>query len=54
VIRVPYGYNEGEPVAALESDAIVVALVEAARIVIASRSAPSGVRSAVPSANARA
>jgi phosphoglycolate phosphatase len=54
VICVPYGYNEGEPVAALDSDAIVASLVEAARIVIASRSALSEVLSAVLSANARA
>ena len=37
VMCVPYGYNEGEPVTALDSDAIVPSLVEAARIVIASR-----------------
>jgi len=37
VICVPYGYNEGEPVEALGSDAIVPTLVEAARMVIASR-----------------
>jgi len=37
VICVPYGYNEGTPVEALGSDAIVPTLVEAARIVIASR-----------------
>jgi len=37
VICVPYGYSEGEPVASLEGDAIVASLVEAARIVIASR-----------------
>lgn len=37
VICVPYGYNEGEPVQALHCDAIVPTLVEAARIVIASR-----------------
>jgi phosphoglycolate phosphatase len=41
VICVPYGYNEGEPVEALDSDAIVATLVEAARIVIASRAALS-------------
>src|SRR3972149_1454856 len=37
VICVPYGYNEGEPVQALDSDAIVASIAEAARIVIASR-----------------
>ena len=45
VICVPYGYNEGEPVESLDSDAIVATLVEAARIVIASRAAlPAGVQ----------
>jgi phosphoglycolate phosphatase len=53
VICVPYGYNEGEPVAGLDSDAIVASLVEAARIVIASRSVLSEALSAVRSANAR-
>ena len=53
VICVPYGYNEGDPVAALDSDAIVATLVEAAQIVIASRPAPSEALSAVLSANAR-
>jgi phosphoglycolate phosphatase len=48
VICVPYGYNEGEPVEALEGDAIVATLVEAPRIVIASR------KRAHPSAQARA
>ena len=37
VICVPYGYNAGEPVQALDSDAIVASIAEAARIVIASR-----------------
>jgi len=41
VICVPYGYNEGEPVETLNSDAVVATLVEAARIVIASRAALS-------------
>lgn len=54
VICVPYGYNEGEPVAALECDAIVASLVEAARIVIDSRSALSQALSAVLRAKARA
>jgi phosphoglycolate phosphatase len=43
VICVPYGYNEGEPVETLGSDAIVSSLVEAARIVIASRTRLSAV-----------
>lgn len=55
VICVPYGYNEGEPVAGLGGDAIVPSLVEAARIVIASRSALSQVLSSTAvSAKARA
>jgi len=37
VICVPYGYNEGEAVEALDSDAIVASIVDAARMVIASR-----------------
>jgi len=54
VICVPYGYNEGEPVASLECDAIVASLVEAARIVIASRSGLPEARTAAPCAKARA
>ena len=34
---VPYGYNEGRPVESLDSDAIVATILDAARIVIASR-----------------
>ena len=37
VICVPYGYNEGEAVDALDCDAIVASIVEAAQIVVASR-----------------
>ena len=37
VVCVPYGYNEGEPVDTLDCDAIVPTLVEAARLVLASR-----------------
>jgi phosphoglycolate phosphatase len=43
VICVPYGYNEGEAVEALDADAIVASVVEAARIVIASRTLPAAV-----------
>ena len=34
VISVPYGYNEGEPVESLDSDAIVPTILDAARVVI--------------------
>ena len=54
MICVPYGYNEGEPVAALEGDAVVATLVEAARIVIASRSTLANRLCAAPSTKARA
>ncbi len=37
VVCVPYGYREGMPVDALGSDAIVASVVEAARLVVASR-----------------
>jgi phosphoglycolate phosphatase len=43
VVCVPYGYNEGEPVEALNSDAIVATLIEAAQIVIGSRTKRSEV-----------
>lgn len=41
VICVPYGYNEGEPVESLRSDAIVASIPDAARIVLASRKQPN-------------
>jgi len=43
VVCVPYGYNEGVEVCALDGDVSVASIVEAARIVIASRAARDGV-----------